>query len=63
MKCYYRRWMPSNTVKARWIAEVRKCNVEMLCRQYGAVFKGDDVGRFLSRLENLDAGPGWSNVS
>jgi len=56
------RWMPSNTAKARWIAEVRKRDVGMLCPQHGAIFKGDDVGRFLSWLEKLDVGTGWSNV-
>ena len=54
--------MLSNTAKARWIAEVRKHDVEMLCPQHDVIFKGEDVGRFLSWLENLDVGSGWSNV-
>ncbi|MBE0440074.1 MAG: MBL fold metallo-hydrolase [Gammaproteobacteria bacterium] len=62
MEYFHRRWMPSNTAKARWIAEIRKRDVEMICPQHGAIFKGDDVPRFLSWLENLDVGSGWSNV-
>jgi flavorubredoxin len=62
MEYFHRRWMPSNTAKARWIAEVRKRDVEMICPQHGAIFKGEDVPRFLSWLENLDVGSGWSNV-
>lgn len=62
MDYFHRRWMPSNTAKARWIAEIRKRDVEMLCPQHGAIFKGDDVSRFLSWLENLDVGSGWNNV-
>jgi flavorubredoxin len=62
MEYFHRRWMPSNTAKARWIAEVRKRDVEMICPQHGAIFKGEDVPRFLSWLENLDVGSGWSNI-
>jgi flavorubredoxin len=62
MEYFHRRWMSSNTAKARWIAEVRKRDVDMLCPQHGAIFKGEDVDRFLSWFENLDVGSGWSNV-
>ncbi|PCJ29677.1 MAG: flavoprotein [Gammaproteobacteria bacterium] len=62
MEAFHRRWMASNTAKMRWIAEVRKRDVEMICPQYGAIFKGEDVARFLSWLENLDVGSAWSNV-
>lgn len=62
MEYFHRRWMPSNTAKMRWIAEVRKRDVEMLCPQHGAIFKGDDVDRFLTWFENLDLGIAWNNV-
>ncbi len=62
MDYFHRRWMPSNEAKSRWITEVRKRDVEMLCPQHGAIFKGDDVLRFLDWLENLDVGSGWSNI-
>jgi flavorubredoxin len=62
MEYFHRRWMPSNTAKLRWIAEVRKRDVEMLCPQHGAIFKGEDVAKFLTWFENLDVGSGWSSV-
>lgn len=62
MEYFHRRWMPSNTAKIRWIAEVRKRDVEMLCPQHGAIFKGDDVEKFLVWFENLDVGSAWSSV-
>jgi len=62
MEYFHRRWMPSNSAKLRWIAEVRKRDVEMLCPQHGSIFKGDDVAKFLSWFENLDVGSGWSSV-
>jgi flavorubredoxin len=62
MEYFHRRWMPSNTAKMRWINEVRKRDVEMLCPQHGAIFKGDDVNRFLTWFENLEVGSGWSSM-
>jgi len=62
MEYFHRRWMPSNTAKMRWIAQVRKRDVEMLCPQHGAIFKGEDVDKFLNWFENLDLGSGWSGV-
>jgi flavorubredoxin len=62
MEYFHRRWMPSNTAKLRWIAEVRKRDVDMLCPQHGSIFRGDDVAKFLSWFENLDVGSGWSSV-
>jgi len=62
MEYFHRRWMASNTAKKRWIAEVRKRDVEMLCPQHGSIFKGDNVPRFLEWLENLDVGSAWSTI-
>ena len=62
MEYFHRRWMPSNTAKIRWIAEVRKRDVDMLCPHHGAIFKGEDVEKFLTWFENLDVGSGWSSV-
>jgi len=62
MEYYHRRWMASNTAKQRWIAEVRKRDVDMLCPQHGAIFRGEDVARFLSWFENLDVGSAWSSI-
>jgi flavorubredoxin len=62
MEYFHRRWMPSNSAKLRWITEVRKRDVEMLCPQHGAIFKNEDVEKFLVWFENLDVGSGWSSV-
>lgn len=62
MEYFHRRWMPSNTAKMKWIAQVRKRDVEMLCPQHGAIFKGEDVDRFLTWFENLDLGSAWNGV-
>lgn len=62
MEYFHRRWMPSNTAKMKWIAQVRKRDVDMLCPQHGAIFKGEDVDRFLTWFENLDLGSAWNGV-
>ena len=56
MENFHRRWMPSNKAKNRWVELVRKLEVELMCPQHGAIFKGDQVGRFLDWFEQLDVG-------
>ncbi len=56
MEGFHLRWMPSNEAKARWIRRVRKLDVEMICPQHGAIFKGEMVPKFLSWLDNLEVG-------
>ena len=56
MEGFHKRWMPSNAAKNAWVARVRKLDVHLLCPQHGAIFRGDDVGRFLDWLENLEVG-------
>lgn len=53
---FHRRWMPSNTAKNRWIARVRPLDIAMLCPQHGAIYRGDDVKRFLDWFEQLEVG-------
>jgi len=60
MDSYHRRWMTSNAAKSRWLTEVRKRDIDMICPSHGAIFKGDDVDRFLSWFDNLDVGAAWS---
>lgn len=54
MEKFHRRWMSSNEAKRAWVRRVRKLDVQMLCPQHGAIFKGDDVRRFLDWFEELD---------
>lgn len=56
MQKFHERWMPSNTAKNTWIRKVRALKPKMLCPQHGAIFKGDDVNKFLDWLENLEVG-------
>jgi flavorubredoxin len=54
MEDFHRRFMASNKAKQRWIAEVRKRDVEVLAPQQGCIFKGDDINLFLNWFENLE---------
>ena len=56
MEKFHRRWMPSNRAKNNWISRVRKLDIDMLCPQHGALFRGENIGRFFDWLENLDVG-------
>ncbi len=56
MKAFHQRWMPSNKAKQVWVDRVRQLDVEMMSPQHGAIFKGDDVNRFLDWFEALDVG-------
>lgn len=56
MESFHVRWLPSNEAKDRWVRRVRKLDIKMICPQHGAVFKDENVGKFLSWLENLEVG-------
>ncbi len=58
MKGFHQRWMPSNDAKNDWIARVRKLDIQTLAPQHGAMFRGDDVKRFLDWFEALEVGIG-----
>ncbi len=58
MEGFHRRWMPSNEAKNAWVAQARSLDIAMICPQHGAIFRGDDVGRFLDWLEGLEVGSG-----
>jgi len=56
MEGFHKRWLPSNVAKLAWIKRIRALEVDMLCPQHGAIFKGENVGRFLDWLEALEVG-------
>ena len=56
MEGFHRRWMPSNRAKNDWIRRVRALDIDLLCPQHGAVFRGADVPRFLDWFEALEVG-------
>lgn len=54
MEGFHRRWMPSPKARDRWIDRVAQLDVAMICPQHGAVFEGEQVGRFLQWFADLD---------
>lgn len=53
---FHRRWMGSNQAKNDWCDRVDNMEIEMLCPQHGAIYKGDDVKRFLQWFRELEVG-------
>jgi flavorubredoxin len=58
MEAFHRRWMGSTTARDKWVAMVRRMDVDILAPQHGLLFRGADVGRFLDWLEALCIGSG-----
>jgi len=56
MEAFHKRWMPSNSAKNDWIERVRALDVNLLCPQHGAIFKGHQVKQFLDWFEALEVG-------
>lgn len=56
MEGFHKRWMPSNRAKNKWIERVRQLDVQYLCPQHGAIFEGENVGKFLDWFEQLEVG-------
>ncbi|OAN43986.1 flavoprotein [Paramagnetospirillum marisnigri] len=53
MEAFHRRWMGSAAARDKWIAMVRRLDVDILAPQHGLLFRGADVGRFLDWLGEL----------
>jgi flavorubredoxin len=53
---FHRRWMGSNEAKRRWCERVAKLDIDMLCPQHGAIYRGEDVQRFLDWFDELVVG-------
>ena len=53
---FHQRWMGSNEAKRDWCERVSKMNIDMLCPQHGAIYTGDDVGRFINWFDQLKVG-------
>ena len=50
---FHRRWMGSNEAKRRWCERVAQMEIDMLCPQHGAIYRGADVHRFISWFDDL----------
>lgn len=53
---FHKRWMGSNEAKRRWCERVSQMDVDMLCPQHGAIYRGADVQRFISWFDELQVG-------
>jgi flavorubredoxin len=53
---FHERWMGSNEAKRAWLDRVAKLQIDMLCPQHGAIYRGADVGRFLQWFSELRVG-------
>lgn len=53
---FHRRWMGSNYHKDQWCERVSAMEIDMLCPQHGAIYRGDDVKRFIDWFHRLDVG-------
>ncbi len=53
---FHQRWMGSNEAKRRWCERVSKMEIDMLCPQHGAIYRGEDVQRFINWFDELQVG-------
>ncbi|MDP2808847.1 MAG: MBL fold metallo-hydrolase [Rhodocyclaceae bacterium] len=55
-EAFHRRWMGSERAKRDWCARVSQLDIDMLCPQHGAIYRGEDVKRFIDWFANLEVG-------
>jgi len=55
-EAFHRRWMGSNEAKRRWCERVSQLDVDLLCPQHGAIYRGADVQRFIDWFDDLPVG-------
>lgn len=56
LKDFHTRYMAGNLFAKRWVSKVRTLNPTMLAPQHGALFKRENVEKFLRWFENLPCG-------
>lgn len=60
-KSFYSRWMGSNEAKLNWCERVSRLDIDILCPQHGAIYRGEDVKRFINWFAELEIGSGIRN--
>ena len=55
-EAFHRRWMGSERAKRDWCSRVSKLDIDMLCPQHGAIYRGADVQRFIDWFGRLEVG-------
>ena len=53
---FHRRWMGSEKAKRDWCNRVSQLDIEMMCPQHGAIYRGDQVRRFIDWFAQLEVG-------
>jgi flavorubredoxin len=53
---FHRRWMGSQQAKLDWCERVSRLDIELLCPQHGAIYRGRDVKRFIDWFAELEVG-------
>lgn len=53
---FHRRWMGSNEAKRDWCERASRLDIDMLCPQHGAIYRGADVQRFINWFDELKVG-------
>ncbi len=53
---FHRRWMGSNEAKQDWCVRASGMDIDMLCPQHGAIYRGKDVERFINWFSDLKVG-------
>jgi flavorubredoxin len=53
---FHRRWMGSERAKRDWCNRVSQMDIEMMCPQHGAIYRGEQVKRFIEWFARLEVG-------
>ncbi len=53
---FHRRWMGSEKAKHDWCQRVSQLDIQMMCPQHGAIYRGDQVRRFIDWFSHLEVG-------
>jgi flavorubredoxin len=53
---FHRRWMGSEKAKRDWCQRVSQLDIQMMCPQHGAIYRGDQVRRFIDWFSHLEVG-------
>jgi len=56
MEGFHKRYMVSNVAIKKWVEMVSTRKIEVMAPQHGAVFKGENVRKFLEWFKNLRCG-------
>lgn len=55
-RVFHQRWMGSERAKLDWCERVARLDIELLCPQHGAIYRGADVQRFINWFAELEVG-------